>query len=130
MRTVRDLALTAVVLGIGYRVVLEYRLDYLGHFAAGFGATLALLAFVLAMFDRPRWAVVVVVAAAITVGWVTEATIFRFAIFDPVDFANQSLGACIAGAGVVGRPRSLTAATGSLLLAAVGVVAGFHYAFS
>ena len=117
------------MLGLVYRVILEYRLDYLGHFAAGFGATLAVLAFVLAVMDRPRWAVVAVVAAAITAGWVTEATVFRFAIFDPVDFANQSLGACVAGAGVVGRPRSLTAAAGAVLLAGIGVTAGVYYAF-
>ena len=130
MRTVRDLLLAAALTAVAYRVVLEYRLDYLGHFAAGFGATVIFLAVVIAVFDRPRWTVLAVVAAAIVAGFGTEATVFRFAIFDPVDFANQSLGACIAGAGIVGRRRSLVAATGLVVLGLVGVMAGFHYAFA
>jgi hypothetical protein len=44
-----------------------------------------------------RWLGVGLVALAVLFGVATEATVFRIAIFDPVDFFNQSLGAVAAG---------------------------------
>ena len=113
-----------------YLILLGHRLDYLGHFLAGFGGTLLLLAFVLMVVRRPRWIVVLVVGVAIAIGWFTEATVFRLAIFDPVDFCNQSLGACIAGAGSFDRTMSLGSSFVLGLFAVVLISAGFFYAFA
>lgn len=71
----------------------------------------------------------VLVIAAIAIGIGTEATIFRLAIFDGVDFLNQSLGAVFAGI-CMPRGRSQWAAAAALPIG-LGLVAwGFILAFS
>ncbi|HEX2295458.1 MAG TPA: hypothetical protein VHN37_09130 [Actinomycetota bacterium] len=98
---------------------------------AGFGATLALLSplYVLPRSWRP-WLVFAGTVVAIAIGWGTEETIFELAIFDPVDFLNQSLGAVVAGAIVLGdRGRVLTGAAVFVTGLAI-VAAGFYFAFA
>jgi len=136
--------LPALVVSLLYYLLLGYRRDYLGHFAAGYGATLAatalLLAMVLAVLSPNQFRrVVPSIAVAATIlsigaGAVTEATIFRFAKFDEIDFCNQSLGAVIAGVIVIaiageakptGATFRLTVATGIAF-----VLAGAYFAFT
>ncbi|MDQ1711758.1 MAG: hypothetical protein QOE45_1208 [Frankiaceae bacterium] len=115
--------------GFAYRTAFPDRPDYPGHLLAGAGATLLLLALVLAIAGPDPWRVVAVVAVAVLLGVGTEATIFRYAEFDPVDFANQSVGAALACAGFLDARR----AADPVLAAVAGVVfllAGFHYAFA
>lgn len=85
----------------------------------------------LVFFRKKRilWSGLAPVVVAIGLGAITEATIYRLAIFDPVDLANQSLGAAVAGAAVIGRNGSWGRAA---VLAAVGVVClrlGYYFAF-
>jgi hypothetical protein len=77
----------------------------LGHFAAGYGGTL--IAVVLIWMVAP-WRlqeqlrgelVFLTTLFCIALGGVAEATVFRLALFDMVDFFNQSLGAVLAGLG-------------------------------
>lgn len=88
----------AVLTGLAFHLFLGYRSDYLGHYWAGFGGTLLLLA-VPPIFLRklPDSWIPAIVLLSISLGFGTEMTIFKIAQFDLVDFANQSAGACIAG---------------------------------
>ena len=117
--------------GLLFIALLGYRSDYAGHFVAGFGGTLGLLAFPLATLSPSlRWEPFGVALVAILIGAAVEATLFRIAIFDPVDFCNQSLGAVLAAASVQGRPASLIAAFGSGVLALLFLLVGAVLAFS
>ena len=90
--------MTVVLTGLTFHLFLGYRSDYLGHYLAGFGGALLLLA--LPPMVRQRLSgpeILAVVLLAVSLGFGTEMTIFKIAKFDPVDFANQSAGACIAG---------------------------------
>ncbi len=124
-----EAAAVAAVTGVAYGM-LSHRPDYLGHYLAGLGGTLLLLSVPLVVLDRPRWTAAAVVLAAIATGYLTEATLFRLAIFDPVDFFNQSMGACLAGLLAVGRPRSLTAGLAAFTLGAALLAAGVVFAFA
>ncbi len=101
--TVALLLLPAVVASLGFHLLLGHRRDYLGHFAAGYGGTLTLIAIALAMIPPCRypklaaWVVVPCTLLGIAAGTVTEATIFNLAKFDEVDYCNQNLGAVLAG---------------------------------
>lgn len=101
--TIAVVLLPAVVASLGFHLALGHRRDYLGHFAAGYGGTLALIAIALAMIPPTRyakqagWVVVPGTLLAIAAGTVTEATIFNIAKFDEVDYCNQNLGAVLAG---------------------------------
>jgi hypothetical protein len=120
-----------VVAALTYCAFFSYRLDYVGHMLAGFGGTLGVLSALLFRRGRPlAWGALVVTIIAISLGALAEASVFRIAIFDPVDFVNQSLGACLACAGVVGRHPSRSLGVGAGALAAVALVAGFVLAFS
>lgn len=125
------LAVGAVVLvGVAYGLLFSDRTDYVGHFLAGAGATYWLLAVIVEAAPERRWLVVITVWVAMLLGVVTEATVFRLAEFDPVDLANQSLGAVLAGIGMLdARPydRSSTVAACAGL---AFLVAGFFYAFA
>jgi hypothetical protein len=130
----RPLRPAATLLAVGalggtYGLLFPDRSDYLGHFLAGTGGTLLLLAVVVAAFPGRVAAVLVAVGAAIAVGVLAEATIFRFAEFDPVDLANQSLGAAFAGVALLDA-ETRPASTGLAAVAGVALLlAGFHYAF-
>ena len=77
---------------------LGYRTDYLGHYLAGFGGTLLLLGLPPLFGRKPSDRKTVwIVLVAILIGFFIECTICNIAKFDPIDFGNQSLGACIAG---------------------------------
>jgi len=129
-RPALTLALTLVVLvAVAYGVLFPDRTDYVGHFLAGAGGTLWLLAVVVESEPRSRWPVVVGVLSAVLLGTFAEATVFKLAEFDPVDLANQSLGAVLVGLGMVdGRPHDRSAGVAGVL-GLVFLVAGFGYAF-
>jgi len=124
-------ALAAVAAaGVLSALAFPDRTDYLGHFLAGAGGTLALLAPTLWPRRRNPWWTVAVVAVAVLLGVGTEATVFLIARFDPVDLAQQSLGALLVGAGVVGARGDRGAAVAAVVGALVLLAAGFHYAFA
>lgn len=83
--------------------LLGHRRDYLGHYAAGYGGTLCAIAIILAAIPATKFrqigslAVVPCTIFCIAAGTVTEATIFRLAKFDEIDYCNQNLGAVLAG---------------------------------
>ncbi|MFO1063156.1 MAG: hypothetical protein U0892_04700 [Pirellulales bacterium] len=85
-----------------FELFLGHRHDYSGHFAAGYGASLVAgllflknLPSTASQTSRRRW-IVPLCVIFIGLGVLTEATIFRIACFDVVDFCNQSLGAVLA----------------------------------
>jgi hypothetical protein len=94
--------LPALAILLLYEAFLGHRHDYAGHFAAGYGATLAALMLwlrVLSPESFSRYALLALgpmCVAAILVGALAEATAFRIAKFDEIDFCNQSLGAVLA----------------------------------
>lgn len=127
---VRDVVIAALVTGATYFVSLGHRSDLLGHYLAGFGATLLLLCALAVKRPLLSWNAFAVTIASIGVGFVTETSVFRFAFFDPVDFANQSIGACVACACVLetrldGRVVRTLAVAGIVLL-----TGGFVFAFA
>jgi ABC-type cobalamin transport system permease subunit len=103
--------LPAAAVGLLYLLLLGHRHDYLGHYAAGYGASYAALAVWLRSLPRARngrLAQTVVLAGCalcIAAGAITEATIFRLARFDEIDFCNQSLGAVLAAAAALAFVR-------------------------
>jgi hypothetical protein len=94
--------LPAAAAGVVYEYFLGHRHDYTGHFLAGYGGTLGALMIWLRTVPEKRyavlsiWSIVPICIACIGLGAIFEATIFRLAKFDEVDFCNQSLGAVIA----------------------------------
>lgn len=128
LRTVAVL-FTPVATTLVLLAALGHRLDYAGHHAAGAGATMLLLAPVCAVRVPRRDGVIIgLVVTAIVMGIGTEATIFRLAIFDGVDFVNQSLGAVFAGI-CMPRERSLVGAAAALPVGLGLVIWGFILAF-
>ncbi|MBI4614109.1 MAG: hypothetical protein HY720_10910 [Planctomycetes bacterium] len=128
----------ALVLAIAFLALAGHRKDYLGHYAAGFGATLAALLvtdWTAFAGERPRGRPLVLVAlclACVGGGAFLEATIFRLAVFDEVDFFNQSLGAALAGLAVLRLPGGQRPGTRLAGLSAAGlfVIAGVWFAFA
>jgi hypothetical protein len=120
-------ALGAVALAAAaYAVAFPTRSDYAGHFLAGAGGTLLLLALAALTGRGGPWRAVAVAAVAVALGTVAEATVFRLAELDPVDLANQSLGGLLVAAGHLDATRRdvpVAAATALVLLAAGFVVA-------
>ena len=117
----------ALAAGVVYEILLGYRPDYPGHFLAGFGATAVLLAIARRVPDPNGWRDVLVLVTAVAVGVLCEFTVFHVVITDPVDITNQSLGAALAAACVIGRPTS------DYALVAVGfpaLVAGFFFVYA
>lgn len=113
------------------RLALSDRSDYAGHFAAGFGATMLILAVSLALARKPLgWIAVGVLFTAIALGAMAEQTAFRLAIFDPVDFATQSLGACLACACVMRQKPSIHLAILVVIIGFITLGIGSHYAFA
>lgn len=85
-----------------FEFFLGHRHDYSGHYLAGYGATFSAAMFGLRVtlgtpFQRLIPFLLVPFCLLCILGGVfTEATIFRLAKFDEVDFFNQSLGAVLA----------------------------------
>lgn len=124
-------AVAALVTSAAFGLAFPDRTDYLGHYLAGFAATLMLLSLVYLMPVRWRpTAIVVTTFIAIALGWGTESTIFKLAIFDPVDFNNQSLGAVVAGACVLGDEGPPINMVWALALGTVALIGGFYFAFA
>ena len=77
------------------------------------------------MSERKLLAIVVL---AVAMGFVTEMTVFNLAKFDPVDFANQSLGACIAGLCLLGQEGGFDLGLWTSASAAIFITIGFFVA--
>jgi hypothetical protein len=110
-------------------LLLGHRRDYLGHYAAGYGGTLSALAVVLAAIPAARferaasWVVVPCTMLCIAAGTVTEATVFRLAKFDEIDYCNQNLGAVLAGLAAIYIAGKAKPADGALrCVIAIGAV--------
>lgn len=127
--SVGRLIVAALVTALVYGTLFSYRTDYLGHYLAGMGGTLLLSSPLLARSSRAGWKAVAVTFVAIGLGAVTEATIFKYAIFDPVDFFNQSLGAGVAAAAVLGPAGSPRPVVPVIWLSVLLIGAGFFFAF-
>jgi hypothetical protein len=122
--------MVVAVLGVVYVLSFPDRTDYVGHFLAGAGGTFMLVALVASVSPRRPWVILGAVGAAVLLGIFTEATIFRLAEFDPVDLANQSLGAVLAGLGLVNVERAEDTTGAAFLGGFVLLVVGFFYAFA
>lgn len=133
------LVVCPVALGLIYVLTLGHRDDYLGHFLGGFAATLGALTLALAAIPVRKfasWAPPAVLAltwACIAAGGVLEATLYRIAKWDEVDFFNQSLGAALAGLCSLAawgshRPSDRAVAlTGAW--ATMALIGGYYFAF-
>jgi len=94
----------ALALGILYEIFLGHRHDYTGHYAAGYGGTLVAMMVMFRVQSKEQftrfgtWSIVLMCIACILLGAVAEATVFRIAKFDEIDFCNQSIGAVLASA--------------------------------
>ena len=138
VRTLLVALLPALVIAVLFRWFLGHRSDYLGHYAAGYGGSLAAMTLVLAALPVGRfprlgvWTIAPGCLACIALGAVTEATVFRLAKFDEVDFCNQSLGAVLAGLAVlaiVGESKPRDIALWSSIAIGIGfLLAGFYFA--
>jgi len=117
-------------LGLVYVVLFGDRTDYAGHFLAGAGGTYVLLAAVAAWRPGRPWPVVAGTWLAVLLGVRTEATVFRPAEFDPVDLVNQSLGALLAGLGLVAAQPGDRSVPLALVAAGPLLVGGFVLAFA
>ncbi len=132
--------LPSLLIAVLYIVFLGDRSDYAGHYMAGFGGTLFwLMAGFYLQRDRDRPISVSLLVLLITLGCIgfgtfLEATIFRLAKFDEVDYFNQNLGAIIAGlSALCALPetgKESPVITPSMLIATIFLVAGFVYAFA
>ena len=138
--------LSITLLGVGtiaclaFAFFLGHRNDYVGHFAAGFGGTLGLLTVVIATLgeasapSRLSTIALNVAIVSIGVGAIFEATVFRIAQFDIVDFCNQSTGAVLAVlAFIAARPLTplhISSVSVGLTTASAFLIAGFILAFS
>lgn len=118
----------AVATSLIFALLFPYRTDYAGHYLSGFAGTLMVLSLFVMAGSQDGVAIAIGVGA-IGLGWITEATIFKLAIFDPVDFLNQSLGALVAVTIVIGEPRSVARGTELFVLSIAGLIAGFYLAF-
>lgn len=92
----------ALTAGVAFELFLGHRHDYAGHYAAGYGGTLGALMVGLKSLPAKQFStrgtsgVVWICIGCILLGAAFEATLFRLAKFDEVDFCNQSLGAVLA----------------------------------
>ena len=128
------LVLLAVWVGL-----FMYRPDYIGHTLAGYGGTLCALSmtawFVCAKGDDKTAAMSFLLMAlfCIALGAVAEATFFRLAIIDPIDFCLQSLGAVLAAiSAILGqRWREASRRVVAVMFAqgALFLLLGTYYAF-
>lgn len=138
-RSFSGVVVAPLVLAVAYHEFLGQRSDYLGHYLAGCGGTLLLIACFLAVLPDVFYsrfaplAIVVLAVLAIAIGGLFESTIYRIAKFDEVDFCNQSLGAVLAALGLLlaaGRAKPpLALSCGHCCVALALLAAGYHYAF-
>jgi hypothetical protein len=94
----------AALCGLAYEIFLGPRHDYTGHFLAGYAGSLGAISVWLKTLSSEqfrRWSLLglpLACLACVLIGAGLEATAFRIAKFDEIDFCNQSLGAVLAAA--------------------------------
>ena len=122
----------ALIGGIVYEVFLGHRHDYTGHYAAGYGGTLGAICVWLKTIRPERFPQVSILGmapmclACILLGAILEATAFRIAKFDEIDFCNQSLGALLAASAAMsfaGRDKPSAHTLDAGLIAAIAFLA-------
>ena len=84
-----------------YKFLLNDRPDYMGHFLAGFGATLLVMWAIAVVSEGAPSAVGIGTLVCLVLGLLAEATVFSLGGFDNVDLCSQSLGGALAGLGVL-----------------------------
>ena len=120
----------ALLVGILFELFLGHRHDYSGHYAAGYGGTLAASVFCIGLIPGERfmnWSGLLPVPlclACILLGAFFEATVFRLAKFDEIDLFNQSIGAVLAAICVVAYTGRKKPTAGSFLF---GMIAGICF---
>src|SRR5262245_31531691 len=130
----------AVAAMAAFELFLGHRHDYAGHFLAGYGGTLGAFMFWLRLVPAERFAVwsilgnVPLCTGCIALGTCAEATAFRIAKFDEIDFCNQSLGAVLAAVVAISyasttKPPAMQFDMG-LIIGIVFLGAGGCFAFS
>ena len=139
LRNVLTTSVSGLVTCAAFLYFLGHRTDYVGHYSAGFGGTLIAIGIGVGLVSRAiepaplSRIVLLVLIGAIGLGAFFEASIFRIAIFDPIDFCNQSLGAAIAALAFLANPPQLPMSGGDVgLVVIIGtffLLSGFHYAF-
>jgi hypothetical protein len=108
----------AVAAAAALELFLGHRHDYAGHFLAGYGGTLGAFMFCARLMPARaflKWSVygnLPVCLICILLGVCAEATIFRIAKFDELDFCNQSLGAALAAIVALGYTAPVKPSTG------------------
>jgi hypothetical protein len=132
--------LPGILVALTYYLALGHRRDYLGHYAAGYGGTLSALGILLAALPATAFVrlssftVVPLTILCIAGGTLTEATIFRLAKFDEIDYCNQNLGAVLAGLAAIhvarGAKPSDIALRCMIGIGAIFLMAGGYFAFT
>ena len=123
------LVLPPASLALTFHLALGHRPDWLGHFLAGFGASLLLILAALRITGgRPGTALAATLLAT-GLGWLAERSVFALAGPDPMDFHAQTLGAGAAGLALLMGRAERTPPLPCLLLALVTVVLGGVFAF-
>ncbi|MEM8670891.1 MAG: hypothetical protein AAGG48_25410 [Planctomycetota bacterium] len=140
MRTLSIAVLPTFVVSLLFYVLLGHRRDYLGHYAAGYGGTLSAISILFGAIPSKwfaRIAPVVVLPSTllcIAAGTVTEATVFRLAKFDEVDWCNQNLGAVLAGLAAIclvnNEKPSDVALRCLIATGAISLLVGAYFAFT
>lgn len=130
----------ALLIAAFYLLFLGHRSDYAGHYMAGFGGTLfAIMACAEIGRERERHVsngplVAIVFLSCVVFGTLLEATTFRLAKFDEVDYCSQNLGAAVAALSSLGMlPESgadRSVIGSSLFVGMIFLIAGFFYAFA
>jgi hypothetical protein len=120
----------AIVVAILFETFLGHRHDYTGHYLAGYGGTLmAMMVWmrILSPSDFARWSALgnlPLCLGCILIGVFTEATAFRLAKFDEIDFCNQSLGAVLASLAALAYAANIKPAVREFDL---GLIAGIAF---
>jgi len=129
-----------VTASVLFYFLLGHRRDYLGHYAAGFGATAIVNALALAITPASKFErlgpilVVCATIVCILLGTITEASLFRIAKFDEIDYCNQNIGAVLAGLvalNFAGKQKPADTAFRCLIATgAIWTMIGGHFAFT
>lgn len=106
---------------------------------AGFGGTLLMIVTTLEIQRRKEvppssgTIILIVLIACITFGTLQEATTFRLAKFDEVDYCNQNIGAVLAALSSLAVtpkiPEESPVTLPAMIVGLFFLFGGFHYAF-